>query len=376
MTELANSINDWEDESIHSLQKDNGNDKPKAMVTGLTMKGNSPRIVGNSPRKPESTKTSDAIKQKSETNQSNNSGSKEGRQLKWDKKVIDALESQGFKRRDTTHQRLEYDFKKGQEKKTETESKSTPTKTNANSNNASTKFQSPNKTTTTTMTTNSPKSVAVAKGIVSGRMALFENASQKSNEVSVPQKDPTKMSVKERSALFEKNKGLALMPKAALGIAPSVKQIMADQKPSTTARPVITTPQQPIVGSFATANTGSQQPQMSKINNFNKPVKADSIASGSGIRQTVAALLSNPVTISESQIANEVRKAREQEMNLLLNRFNRTDEQSDAKSSLPQPVPPAPPMPANLLTSSMKMTKSNHKRRSGKLIQGGIRWFT
>lgn len=47
--------------------------------------------------------------------------------------------------------------------------------------------------------------------------AVFENSPTKST------KDPALMSVSERKALFEKNKGDALVPKAAFGMAPAVK---------------------------------------------------------------------------------------------------------------------------------------------------------
>lgn len=43
-------------------------------------------------------------------------------------------------------------------------------------------------------------------------------------------KDPAEMSLKERLALFERNKGSALMPKAPLAMSVSTKQIMADKK--------------------------------------------------------------------------------------------------------------------------------------------------
>lgn len=118
---------------------------------------------------------------------------------------------------------------------------------------------------------------------------------------------------------------------------------------------------------------------------------ADSIASGKGIQQTVAALLSNTSTISESQIAADVRKTREQEMNVLLNRFNNKQQADDQppvsaldhrseffKPSAPPltPPPPPPPMPkSGLFSPNSTLEYSNggyidkkktHKRRSGK----------
>lgn len=95
----------------------------------------------------------------------------------------------------------------------------------------------------------------------------------------------------------------------------------------------------------------------SKINNFNRPVKADTNAAGTGIRHAVAALLSNPATIAESRIANETKKLREQEMNVVLNRFNQKNQQ-------PASPPPAPPMPNDLFKTNSAGKKC--KRLSGK----------
>lgn len=119
---------------------------------------------------------------------------------------------------------------------------------------------------------------------------------------------------------------------------------------------------------------------------LNSTAYADSNASGSGIQQTMAALLSNTSTISESQITANVRKTREEEMNVLLNRFNnKTSNQPSAlerndvaKPSAPPltPPPPPPPMPKETLfspTSTMEYSNGGyvdtktrtHKRRSG-----------
>lgn len=104
---------------------------------------------------------------------------------------------------------------------------------------------------------------------------------------------------------------------------------------------------------------------------------AESIASGSGIRNTVAALMSNATTISQSQISNDIRKQREKEMNVVLSRFNRPIESTsqselDAKSNFSsqkivqqKTPPPAPPMPMNLYDNQrFTDAKSNIKRKS------------
>lgn len=97
-------------------------------------------------------------------------------------------------------------------------------------------------------------------------------------------------------------------------------------------------------------------------------VLAESHAAGNCIRSTVAALMNKGDTISASEISSDVRKQREREMNILLNRFNRPVESngtsepaaqqqessrhvraqvvsgtSSATSMQPPPPPPPPP---------------------------------
>lgn len=348
LRELANSVNSWEDEATSSDNKDHSAKKPTNEKTNKT---NEPKIVGVCPRKNESPKK---LTNNFNDDKTKPSESVKNRQLHWDKNVMNALEQQGFKRRDTTTSRLVYDYKD------DNKINNKPTTTTATKSTLSTK---PAKT-----IAEPAKKIDVSRGLVSGRAAIFENSAQAQGAKAKQQKDPAEMSLKERMALFERNKGTALIPKAALGMAPSVKQIMADQKHEN-SKTVPTT----------SANTTPTKPQSaSKINSYNKPVMADSNAGGAGIRHTVAALLSNTTTISESQISSEVKKAREQEMNILLNRFNKPEKDvtespermqskyltPSAPSLTPSP-PPAPPMPSNLFNSA-NSTKCNHKRRSGK----------
>lgn len=60
---------------------------------------------------------------------------------------------------------------------------------------------------------------------VLSKAAMFEAGSPRSKE-----KDPAEMSLRERKALFEKNKGAAIVPKAPFGLAPSVKTLHGDTK--------------------------------------------------------------------------------------------------------------------------------------------------
>lgn len=380
LAELTNSINKWEDEST-SKYRTNKNDNEASTsnsyetavsgkssdakgVSGIKPISKSPGKLTKSPSKYSKSpgKTGSILSriesiEKKETDDNKNSSNK---QLKWDKSIMDSLESQGFKRRDTTNKRLEYNFSDQTDLKESNIKVSNVTKppTGAVCKGAIPKSNAKPEPSVT-------KKTEVSKGLVFGRAAIFEtsaprNATTASSSSAAAasssrnQKDPAEMSLRERMALFEKNKGTALIPKAALGMAPSAKQIMADKKPSENVKQVITTPQQPMISSHA--NT-SVAPLASKINNFNKASKAETCAAGSGIRQTVAALLSAPATIAESRIANDIRKIRQQEMNVVLNRFNQQSEE-------PAPPPPAPPMPENLF----KTNSGGRKRLSGKSI--------
>lgn len=367
LAELTNSINRWEDESSSKYRPNKSGSEQtsgstsKSYETAASHMNSSPskglsgiKPITKSPKRiTEKGKTGSILSriesmEKKENDDNKNSNNK---QLKWDKSIMDSLESQGYKRRDTTTKRLEYDFVEqtdGKESNVKVSNVSKPpTGTTTINKGAIPKTETKQQPT---------QKVDVKRGLVSGRAAIFETSAPRgacstttSASPSKKQKDPAEMSLKERMALFEKNKGTALIPKAALGMAPSAKQIMADKKPSENIKQVITTPQQPMSNSHATI-----APTASKINNFNKPTKAESAASGSGIRQTVAALLSAPATISESRIANENRKIREQEMNVVMNRFNQPHE--------PSAPPPAPPMPENLFKSN----SNGRKRLSGK----------
>lgn len=130
-----------------------------------------------------------------------------------------------------------------------------------------------------TETTSSSSPARRCPGIAS-KAAVFENSPNK-------MKDPALLSVAERKALFEKNKGEVVMPKPAF---------IANKKPPA--------PKPPVVAAAA------------------KPI----IETGNGIASKMAALLENKTTISQAQIESGVKQQRQKEMDALLNRFNKNKE--------------------------------------------------
>lgn len=390
LNELIQSRNEWVDEAkkkasdAKKLEERNQTDgmpwSPAKSRAISKLGGPSPRKYGDGTM----TKTN-----ASPTQNASNKKTTQSNQVTFQKDYMDSLEMQGFKRRDTTHKRLEYNFndyaERFGEKKNNREavpSKATPAapiqKTVATASSAERGgWKKPASAEVPKKAEVKPppaKKNEIGKNLVSDRAAIFESQQSRSAHASAAKsnnKDPTELSLRERMALFEKNQGTALIPKAPLGIAPSLKQIMGDQKPSNAPKPVITSPQQPII----TSNTMTTS-QISQISNYNRAPQAETMAGGSSIRQTVENLLSRKATISESKIANETRKNRAAEMNVVLNRLNlkpneTTDEEremSPVRSSAPPP--PAPPMPDHLLSTSGR----KGKRTSSKYFVEVLFW--
>jgi actin-binding protein anillin len=155
-------------------------------------------------------------------------------------------------------------------------------------------------------------------------------------------------------AIFEKNKGTAPVPKAPFAMAPSKKQIQQDRPAAAVKKPVA----KPV------AKPTPKSPQQQLIANFNQPIVAESKAAGFGIQKTMEALKSGGATISEALIAEENRRQRQQEMNVLMNRFKAVEN---------SPIPTAPPPPPADFFDTQTRRRSHveakavvvsHKRRS------------
>lgn len=342
---LANSINNWEDNTAHvdiksvELKPIEEPSSPKA-TTSRRSPQRKPQVVQHTLKeKPQLKKDNDTKNPSKEDIPSTSSG--KTKHLKWDQRVIDTLEAQGFQRRDSTNPKLAYEYVK--ETLNSTESTKSDVQPKAIVKLTNQPADSRKQETTTVKT-----------GLVSGRAAVFENKAQSAIQPKVPQKDPTELSLKERMNLFEKNKGEALVPKAAFGMAPSINKIRQDNKK--VAETIAATKQ--AVEEYNKASVA--------VVKNNADVQ---------VRNKVAALVANASsTISENRIKAEISKQRMEDMQVIANRFNRQkeqfqkhtnddDERNEFDGNAPQinenisskstsmvPPPPPPPMPTNTST--------------------------
>jgi actin-binding protein anillin len=191
--------------------------------------------------------------------------------VKWDKQVLDSLESQGFTRTDSSS-RLVYNYNAE----------------NARSEKENVIVEEKNRG-TAKPTIKSPQKHILRTAAIADKAARFESTP---NQV---QKDPALLSVSERKALFEKNKGAALIPKAPFAMATPIKSNAVNAKKTTTIQ------QSPI---------------------HKEPVGSQAV----GIASKVAELFEAKPTISQQQIQSNVYKQRQEEMDVLLNRFHKTAE--------------------------------------------------
>lgn len=245
---LASTINQWEDDtSHHSITAATAvtevlkvpPPKPELPSRGRMRPEGQLKAQAPQPPKAQETKSPKKPAPKSPKPQApkspkNQEKDHKTKQLKWDPKVLNSLEAQGFQRRESSTVKVSYDFKPDNENKID----DNPIKTSDNnkeerrvvgkldttkfnvmaaSNNLENKCQQMEK-----------KVPAVKTGIVSGRAAVFEAQAQANQQQQKPQKDPTELTLKERMKLFEKNKGEALVPKAAFGMAPPISKILQD----------------------------------------------------------------------------------------------------------------------------------------------------
>lgn len=240
LVSLASNINSWDDDYSHHQTK------PAQPAN----KGAIPKTIYGSPAKAKPQSTVD----KSKVKEATASTSSPSKKLLWDKKVIDSLEQQGFTRRESTVPKLVYDYTgpahnapPAPKLSTASPSKSTagPSKATASPSKAT---ASPSKSTTVTTTTSkflkpadvkqaSPAKKSLTKPTTStapSTKPISKLNDQKSvtfsNNFPRNQKDPADLSLKDRMAIFEKNKGAALLPKSAFGIAEPANPIRSNME--------------------------------------------------------------------------------------------------------------------------------------------------
>lgn len=252
---LAHTINEWEDDTshqtLHATQTAtvvSNVPPPKPDLPSRKLGQQKQQAPSPSPAaKPllATNKMDNAVRPISSesSNSVSSGGSNKTKQLKWDPKVINSLEAQGFQRRESNTVKLAYEYDKsdgGQECSSELKQIEKP----AVAANKPTNVARVGKLTHADIfnvaqeessscgsggkpTVAEKKIPNVKSGLVSGRAAAFEHkaAVSQQGQQQRPQKDPTELSLKERMQLFEKNKGEALVPKAAFGMAPSINKI-------------------------------------------------------------------------------------------------------------------------------------------------------
>lgn len=302
LVSLAKDINNWEDDySQHPIKALQQPKSPKN--TGTIPKTFSSPAKTQSPLKSTPSTSSTASSKSSNTSPS--------RKLLWDKKVMDSLEAQGFTRRDTSVPKLVYDF--GSDKPSTSAamsfsasatSKNSPSKTIMKPDIKKSAASPAKKVIAPPPPAPAQQKLAPTRKLPDQKNVRFSNAFNKN------QKDPAEMTLKERMAIFEKNKGTAPVPKTPYGI--------------TDANPI-----------------RSNLPELSKKFNFgfaeNKqkasPVKAPVVEkvpekADANIKTTVNKLLTGKgATISEQQINDGIRRQREEDMKCILNRFNKQQDE-------------------------------------------------
>lgn len=217
---LANDINSWDDDYTHHPVKSTLSPVKGNSVSTKSNNSSSPaksQSTISTPDKPRNAALSsparkDSLKNLIEKPSSSNNSPKK---LLWDKKVIDSLEAQGFSRRESTVPKLVYDYAKGEP--------STSGNIASPSKKSLTKTAVPTSSSFKKPLANSPAKKEAPKSVTSSSSQASTKSNEQrsvrfSNAFVKNQKDPAEMSLKERMAIFEKNKGKAPVPRTPFGI--------------------------------------------------------------------------------------------------------------------------------------------------------------
>ncbi|KAL0119977.1 hypothetical protein PUN28_007979 [Cardiocondyla obscurior] len=264
---LASTINNWEDDLSHPSLT-NLKSKPENKAEKIQAKFNE-QVKNASEPQPSTSESKTWVTANSNERRSRNQSPL--KQLKWDKNTLENLEAQGFSRT-KSNSRLVYDYKhcsqelnaiasraspnkftnyaqmdrkqvtpdksncSPRNKKTESDGNATasPASSSRNDSKANTpenvikSTNSSSRLPSRTLFSGSPKTLIQPSGSVLSKASMFEARNTESK------KDPAQMSLAERMAFFERNKGEALIPKAPLTMSIPPKKLQEKDKQSNT----------------------------------------------------------------------------------------------------------------------------------------------
>ncbi|KAK9308639.1 hypothetical protein QLX08_001483 [Tetragonisca angustula] len=330
---LASTINNWEDDLSHPTLAKPLNSKADRIQAKLNEQVKSI---------PEPQPSTSGYNKGNRYSKGTNSKKEQSstKQLKWDKTILETLrKDEGSLNSPPKHLRQnqqtvtviceeKQDKKENLSKHIDNKNSNTPEKTsrnitpNTNNNRLTPRFGY----------NGSPKSPAQSSpGSVLSKASLFES---KNTETKAKEKDPTQMTLSERMALFEKNKGEApLLPKAPLAMSIPPKKLQ-EKDNSSTLHP----------------NSRAKERLKTDIPNNAVNVQREKFEQGLNVQEL------------ENNILHNTYLERQRELDVLRSRFNRnkemvqaaagscirTSESSEGKSNSPKnsPVCPVKPTPA------------------------------
>lgn len=285
---------------------------------------------------------------------------KEKEPLKWDKSVLDSLESQGFQRK-TKESKLVFNYAEIEKTDTVEEKNSKEEK-------------------------KIPKNIEKTnlKSFPKNEVAKNENKFDFSQKKAITQ-DPSSLSISERKALFERNQGEVLLPKAPFAMSiplneksnnkssdmnktnkvqisnaksktkdvtenlitlenVKLKKVKTnDDSPAKTKnidnswKPAVKSVTKKLNVPTTVDCTSRSKRTATTVNNnsFNNGENSDqnpsqvAVHQSGGIASTMEALFKKKDTISEKQIQNQIKEQRMKEMEVLMNRFKRKEVQEE-----------------------------------------------
>ncbi|XP_031344694.1 anillin isoform X2 [Photinus pyralis] len=298
---LAQDINQWEDDlSTGKI----GGDKPS--VKKKSWKPPAPRPPISSVRESAGKVKDDCVNvQVSDRN--SHTKEEQTRQINLDPTLVETLESQGFTRT-VSNSRLVYNYNKKLADETKSAEIRSPSKMKElRSESIIEEVEECDKEKKV-----DDVSVPIKhnlKGNIANKAALFEANSNSSPNRNG--KDPALLSLSERKALFEKNKGGILVPKAPISMAAPVKPVV---KPVSPVR---------VVEKRSPPKYLAPRPPIRKADITDSSAFRVTPGESGGIASKVAALFKNKSTISQQQIENEIKEQRQKEMDILLHRFHK-----------------------------------------------------